>query len=142
MFSNLKKVNKLKKLSCINLNSFLYTTCSSVNNNSDIHITKVKKTSSRVKSIDDALDIKRFMAAQNAKKVSSITKNQIDLVTKVIKDENLTFFIETYGCQMNVGDSEIIRSILLSSGLTSASDVHEADLILTNTWYESIYLSI
>lgn len=135
MFSNLKKINKLKKLTCININSILFTT-SSINYNNDIHISKVKKKSSRIKSIDDALDIKEFIASQNVKNGSNIYKNQIDLVNKVSKlaDENLTFFIETYGCQMNVGDSEIIRSILLSSGLTAATDVHEADLILTNTW--------
>jgi tRNA-2-methylthio-N6-dimethylallyladenosine synthase len=46
---------------------------------------------------------------------------------------SLKFYIETYGCQMNLSDSEIVRSILLDSGHTSCFDHSEADLILTNT---------
>eukprot|EP01041_Mallomonas_annulata_P008550 gene8550-17637_t len=45
----------------------------------------------------------------------------------------LKFFIETYGCQMNVSDTEIVRSLLLSSGHTASSDIDDADIILVNT---------
>lgn len=45
----------------------------------------------------------------------------------------LHFHIETYGCQMNVNDSEIVRSILMKEGHVSASTAETADLILTNT---------
>jgi len=44
-----------------------------------------------------------------------------------------TVYIETYGCQMNVNDSEIIASILEGQGYRVTSDFQEADLILLNT---------
>lgn len=43
------------------------------------------------------------------------------------------FFIETHGCQMNLADSDIVRSILLSEGYEMSDDLETADLILTNT---------
>lgn len=42
-------------------------------------------------------------------------------------------FIETYGCQMNVADSEIVASILSGEGYTLTDDYRQADLILVNT---------
>ena len=47
--------------------------------------------------------------------------------------KGLRFHIETYGCQMNTSDSEIVRSILCGAGHTPCSSVEEADVILTNT---------
>lgn len=44
-----------------------------------------------------------------------------------------TFFIKTYGCQMNERDSETIAGILRARGMTEAPDVREADIILVNT---------
>jgi tRNA-2-methylthio-N6-dimethylallyladenosine synthase len=43
------------------------------------------------------------------------------------------YFITTFGCQMNVHDSEILAGILTSMGYSQASVVEEADLILFNT---------
>ncbi|MFR9620955.1 MAG: tRNA (N6-isopentenyl adenosine(37)-C2)-methylthiotransferase MiaB [Rikenellaceae bacterium] len=42
-------------------------------------------------------------------------------------------FIETYGCQMNVGDSEIVVSILQKEGYVYTKNISEADVILINT---------
>lgn len=42
-------------------------------------------------------------------------------------------FIETYGCQMNVGDSEIVVSIMQDEGYVYTDDISEADVILINT---------
>jgi len=44
-----------------------------------------------------------------------------------------TFYIETFGCQMNVHDSEKIAGLLLSSGYRQVDNVEEADLVLYNT---------
>lgn len=42
-------------------------------------------------------------------------------------------YIETYGCQMNAGDSEIVLSILQDEGYRYTERVEEADVILLNT---------
>ena len=42
-------------------------------------------------------------------------------------------FIETYGCQMNVADTEVVLSILKSKGYTVAAELSEADVVLLNT---------
>ena len=42
-------------------------------------------------------------------------------------------YIETYGCQMNQADSEVVLSILGNEGYELTTDINEADLILVNT---------
>jgi len=42
-------------------------------------------------------------------------------------------YIETYGCQMNVADSEIVASVMKGAGYTITGTINEADLILINT---------
>lgn len=42
-------------------------------------------------------------------------------------------FIETYGCQMNVADSEVIASVMKMAGYESCDSLDEADAILLNT---------
>ena len=41
--------------------------------------------------------------------------------------------IESYGCQMNFSDSEIVASILAKEGFNTTQDLEEADLVLINT---------
>lgn len=43
------------------------------------------------------------------------------------------FYIETYGCQMNVADSEVVAAILTAKGYEHVKDRNEADIILVNT---------
>jgi len=43
------------------------------------------------------------------------------------------FYIETYGCQMNFSDSEIVASILTQNGYTIENNLNNADIILINT---------
>ena len=42
-------------------------------------------------------------------------------------------YIETYGCQMNFADSEVVGSILREAGYTLCTDLQEADFVLVNT---------
>lgn len=42
-------------------------------------------------------------------------------------------YIETYGCQMNVNDSEVILAILQGEGFRLTDDIEKADVILANT---------
>ena len=43
------------------------------------------------------------------------------------------FYIESYGCQMNFADSEIVASILQQEGFGATANIREADLIFLNT---------
>ena len=50
------------------------------------------------------------------------------------KDGNTKkLFIESYGCQMNFSDSEIVASILSNQGYNTTQNLEEADLVLVNT---------
>jgi tRNA-2-methylthio-N6-dimethylallyladenosine synthase len=49
------------------------------------------------------------------------------------KGNNKKVYIESYGCQMNMNDSEIVASILLKQGFNTTDNINEADLILVNT---------
>ena len=42
-------------------------------------------------------------------------------------------FIESYGCQMNFADSEIVASVMREAGFATTSDVENADLVFLNT---------
>ncbi|MBA3495706.1 MAG: tRNA (N6-isopentenyl adenosine(37)-C2)-methylthiotransferase MiaB, partial [Gemmatimonadales bacterium] len=42
-------------------------------------------------------------------------------------------YIETYGCQMNVADSELLLGVLGREGYVRADDPAEADVMLVNT---------
>lgn len=52
-------------------------------------------------------------------------------IDPVVHDKKL--FIETYGCQMNVADSEVVVSILEMDGYTLTDKITEADAIMVNT---------
>ncbi len=56
---------------------------------------------------------------------------------KVSKDENTgkskKLYIESYGCQMNFSDSEIVSSIMKENGYDTTSDYTQADVVFLNT---------
>lgn len=43
------------------------------------------------------------------------------------------FYIETYGCQMNSGDSEVVASLMNAAGYQYTDNIKESDIILVNT---------
>ena len=43
------------------------------------------------------------------------------------------FFLRTYGCQMNVHDSQKVANLLHHAGYAAAGDESEADLLIINT---------
>ena len=47
--------------------------------------------------------------------------------------ENKKLFIETYGCQMNVADSEVVASIMQMAGYSPCGSIEEADAVFMNT---------
>ena len=44
-----------------------------------------------------------------------------------------SFFVKSYGCQMNVSDSEIVRAVLCGAGYSESPSESEADIIFLNT---------
>ena len=55
------------------------------------------------------------------------------LVTENKKHNTKKLFIESYGCQMNMNDSEIVAAILDKEGYNTTQILEEADLVLVNT---------
>jgi tRNA-2-methylthio-N6-dimethylallyladenosine synthase len=53
--------------------------------------------------------------------------------THRLRKMSKSFFIETFGCQMNKSDSELMRFSLLHSGFTPSRDEEEADILVFNT---------
>ena len=46
---------------------------------------------------------------------------------------NKSFYIQTFGCQMNVRDSEIMEQLLVHADYIPVSDINDADLVIVNT---------
>ena len=55
------------------------------------------------------------------------------LVMETLKSGDRKLYIESYGCQMNFSDSEIVASILTEHGFQTTRDIQEADVIFVNT---------
>lgn len=77
----------------------------------------------------------------NLKEAKIRTKNKVDIIRDGYKISSLVkeygkgkkYYIFTYGCQMNVHDSENISAILEDMNFTLAKAMEEADLIVINT---------
>lgn len=59
-------------------------------------------------------------------------KNGADLKSAAGNKEK-KLFIETYGCQMNVADSEVVASIMKMDGYSMTDKIEEADAVFVNT---------
>jgi len=55
------------------------------------------------------------------------------LITEQKNSNSKLLFIESYGCQMNLNDSEIVASILADEGFNTTPHLEKADLVLVNT---------
>ncbi len=66
-------------------------------------------------------------------KVIDESKQGEVLMMDTLKGSTKSFYIESYGCQMNFSDSEIVASILAKEGYGPTRNVQESDLILINT---------
>ena len=66
-------------------------------------------------------------------KVIDESKQGEALVLEQQSGNQKKLFIESYGCQMNFSDSEIVASILAKEGFNTTQQLEEADLVLVNT---------
>ena len=66
---------------------------------------------------------------------NNITQNKTKekLQPSSVDKGNRKMYIESYGCQMNFSDSEIITSILAKEGFSKTNDITIADLVFVNT---------
>lgn len=69
----------------------------------------------------------------SAEKVIEEKKQGQALITDQIEGNQKKLFIESYGCQMNLNDSEIVASILAKEGFNTTQQLDDADLVLVNT---------
>ncbi len=53
--------------------------------------------------------------------------------TTIETDERPRVYLETYGCQMNITDSQLVAAVLSRAGFASAARPEDADVILLNT---------
>ncbi|WP_257666950.1 tRNA (N6-isopentenyl adenosine(37)-C2)-methylthiotransferase MiaB [Parapedobacter tibetensis] len=75
-----------------------------------------------------------FEIPTSAKQHDESRQGEALLLEKDPKKHNgRKLYIESYGCQMNFSDSEIVASILLDSGFETTRDYKEADVIFINT---------
>ena len=70
--------------------------------------------------------------------IGTISEKKKNASAELISNEINTgrskkLYIESYGCQMNFSDSEIVTSILAKEGYDTTSEMKNADLILINT---------
>ena len=66
-------------------------------------------------------------------KIIEENKQGTTLVLEQNSNNSKKLFIESYGCQMNFSDSEIVASILANEGYNTTQNLEEADLVLVNT---------
>ncbi len=66
-------------------------------------------------------------------KIIDESKQGEALILKTEHSGGKKLFLESYGCQMNFSDSEIVASILTKEGFSTTQDFNEADVIFVNT---------
>ncbi|WP_435625847.1 tRNA (N6-isopentenyl adenosine(37)-C2)-methylthiotransferase MiaB [Flagellimonas sp.] len=70
---------------------------------------------------------------EHSEKIISEEQQGNTLTLEKIQDNTRKLYIESYGCQMNFSDSEIVASILAQEGFNTTTQLEEADLVLVNT---------
>ena len=60
-------------------------------------------------------------------------KAYLKMVKELFRDKKHTYFVETYGCQMNVRDSQTLRGFFEEMGYTPAETRDNADAVIFNT---------
>jgi tRNA-N(6)-(isopentenyl)adenosine-37 thiotransferase enzyme MiaB len=81
--------------------------------------------------ISNIPNIKDFISTLNYIEQNSFLNS--GLSNAIQTDLNKTFYIETYGCQMNQNDTEIITTIMEKRSYKRVDKMDKADVILTNT---------
>jgi len=79
---------------------------------------------------EDTPTLGQFVANQRLGEGDDVVVN---LMSNTRQAEGRSFHVETYGCQMNVSDTQVVGRILVDAGYTEASSSEAADIVLLNT---------
>lgn len=90
---------------------------------------------SSLKEVGGNMQKPNLMEAKMRTKKEVLTKTDDYIVENHLKEfgKGKTYFVKTYGCQMNEHDTENIKAILEDMSYTACDKMEEADLILLNT---------
>lgn len=69
----------------------------------------------------------------NNKVIDETRQGEATLVESNEKADGKKLYVESYGCQMNFSDSEVVASIMANNGYSTTRNVDEADVVLINT---------
>ncbi len=86
--------------------------------------------------LEDINAAPRVLPANQKDKKKSMLLHKTDKSNKEVKYSNFRsrkLYIESYGCQMNFSDSEIVASIMKKSDIFTTPDLEKADFIFLNT---------
>ena len=83
-----------------------------------------------LKTNKNQYEIEQTSSIKNLKPYST---NEIDMNYSENNLKGKRFYLETFGCQMNTNDSEIVRSILIKENLIESEEISKSDIILINT---------
>eukprot|EP01129_Flabellula_baltica_P002718 TRINITY_DN1254_c0_g1_i1.p1 TRINITY_DN1254_c0_g1~~TRINITY_DN1254_c0_g1_i1.p1 ORF type:complete len:572 (+),score=134.95 TRINITY_DN1254_c0_g1_i1:275-1990(+) len=99
----------------------------------NIHQKNRTKRNYNVKEkMKDVPDLKTFMKSQVEGELEEVVPNKVPYLDNSGSSQR-SFFVETYGCQMNVADTEIVNSIMMKSGYNVSENADSADIVFLNT---------
>ncbi|EFA81507.1 hypothetical protein PPL_05496 [Heterostelium album PN500] len=113
-------------------------------------IQDIENNSNDINSDNRKFDVKKKL--ENVPSLNEFMKNNIDNQNGLVEDTGLdvnhippyleiadasgegrSVFVESYGCQMNFADTEIVYSVMRSAGYTVAESAKSADIVFLNT---------
>lgn len=73
------------------------------------------------------------MELNQNKVIDESRQGEAVVVVETANSSGKKLYVESYGCQMNFSDSEVVASIMTKEGYTTTRNVDEADVVLINT---------
>ncbi len=73
------------------------------------------------------------MLSTEHKVIDETRQGEATVVNLSVENEKGKLYLESYGCQMNFSDSEIVASVMAESGYATTGDIQDADVIFLNT---------
>jgi MiaB/RimO family radical SAM methylthiotransferase len=87
--------------------------------------------SSRISKVSTSL--RDFLPSQASSVSSEAETLPPYLDPSELSGDGRSFYVETYGCQMNVSDTEVVHALLKDAGFAHSSTLEAADVVLLNT---------